>query len=91
MVSMYCIAILLFLFLYMLYKGFSTERSRRQGNDEYYCIRSGGSDSPLIHYGYYTMLRRTMANGEDEILYEMEVPNDQKFIESGGINERRLL
>lgn len=61
------------------------KRSRRQGNDEYCCIRSGGSDSPLIHYGYYTMLRRTLANGEDEILYEMEVPNDQKFIESGGI------
>lgn len=39
----------------------------------------------MIHYGYYTMLRRTLANGEDEILYEMEVPNDQKFIESGGI------
>lgn len=61
------------------------KRSRRQGNEEYYCIRSDGSDSSLIHYGYYTMLRRTSENGEEEILYEMEVSRDQKFIEHGGI------
>ncbi len=35
MVSMYCIAILLFLFLYMLYKGFSTERCRHKTRMKY--------------------------------------------------------
>ena len=31
------------------------ERSRTQGADTYYCIKKGGSNDPLIHYGYYTL------------------------------------
>lgn len=55
-------------------------RSRKQGTDEYYCIKKGGSNEPLIHYGYYTMLKRSSENGKEEILYETDEPDDTRIL-----------
>ena len=43
------------------------ERARYQGTDEYYCVKKGGSNDPLIHYGFYTMLKRISENGKEEV------------------------
>ena len=62
-----------------------TERARKQGSDQYYCIKSGGSNDPLKRYGYYTMLKRTSKEGVEEILYETTASFEQKFVGRGGL------
>ena len=59
------------------------KRVRKQGNDEYYSIKKGGSNAPdsLITYGSYTMLKRISKEGEEEILYETEKTwNKEEFM-----------
>ena len=56
------------------------ERARYQGTDEYYCVKKGGSNDPLIHYGFYTMLKRLSENGKEEVLYESDETSDTRFM-----------
>lgn len=62
-----------------------TDRLRKQGDDQYFCIKSGGSNNSLIHYGYYTMLKRTSDQGCEEILYETNVAFNWAFVFRCGI------
>lgn len=54
------------------------KRLRIQGNDQYYSVKKGGSNTPdsLIYYGYYTMLKRTTREGWEEVLYEADTSLD---------------
>lgn len=51
------------------------ERVRRCGKDVYLCSNRYGSDNPNVHYGFYTILKRTGPDGE-EIIYRADAAID---------------
>ena len=56
-----------------------TKRLRTRGNYKYFCTNNSGGDNPLVHYGYYTILKRKSAEGEEEILYKVDTLFDGVF------------
>lgn len=56
------------------------ERMRNRGDYRYYCTNGSGGNSPLVHYGFYTILKRTSKEGEEEILYEVNTLFDGVFV-----------
>ena len=55
------------------------ERIREQGNDRYYCTNGSGDSISLVHYEYYTILKRISEEGKEEILYEANTLFDGAF------------
>ncbi len=55
------------------------ERIRKQGNDRYYCTNGSEGNISLVHYAYYTILKRTSGEGKEEILYEVDTLFDGTF------------
>ena len=56
------------------------ERMRKRGDDRYYCTNGSGGNNPLVHYGSYSILKRTSKEGEEEILYEADVLLDGALV-----------
>lgn len=56
-----------------------TTRLRIQGNYKYFCTNNSGGDDPLVHYGFYTVLKRKSADGQEEILYKVDTLFDGVF------------
>lgn len=56
-----------------------TERIRKQGDYRYFCTNNSGGDNPLVRYGFYTILKRTSKEGEEEILYKVDTLFDGVF------------
>ncbi len=56
-----------------------TTRLRIRGNYKYFCTNNSGGDNPLVHYGFYTVLKRKSADGEEEILYKVDTLFDGVF------------
>ena len=42
------------------------KRIREQGNYRYFCTNGSGGNNPLVHWDYYTILKRTSREGEEE-------------------------
>lgn len=61
------------------YSEFVLERIRKQGNDRYYCTNGSEGNISLVHYAYYTILKRTSGEGKEEILYEVDTLFDGTF------------
>ena len=56
------------------------KRLRKQGDYQYLCTNGSGGDNTLVSYGFYTILKRTSKEGEEDILYEADALLDGAFI-----------